>query len=380
MTFMLRNFLFTTTIILGYSTVILHPQVRATPIPPPKVLVSRAFNSSDPYANWPTYDELPLHPSFPTKAAWGVWGPDDEFGALNHIRPATIRAAKDEIKEGIAINLNLELDIPNPPLVPTRPAIVHAFIPFEGYQDDVLTLNTQVSTQFDGLRHYPYSTNGSRDTYQFYNDLITFDDIFSPGASVKTLGIQNAAQKGIAGRGVLLDWAGWKESRNETFDVFSPTAITASELDQVAIWQGLDPSNFTKPGDWLIFRTAFIKQYLALPISEQEQLPFKADAAYIGLEASEDTLRWVWEKKISMLGSDNLAVEKFPVGAVILGHTRALHEIFISGWGQSLVELLNLEALAEKCHELNRFSFFFTLQDLNVAGGIASPPNAMAIF
>ncbi|KAE9384397.1 hypothetical protein BT96DRAFT_892486 [Gymnopus androsaceus JB14] len=334
------------------------------------------------YANWPTYDQLPLHPSFPTKAAWGVWGTDDEFGALNHITHDTIRAAKVEIQYGLAINLNLELDSPNPPLNPTRPAMIHAFVPFPGYQDDIISLNTQVSTQFDGLRHYPYSTNNSVDTYQFYNELITFDDIFSPGSAVTTLGIHNAANKGIAGRGVLLDWAGWKESKNETYQAFVAELVTASDLDQVATWQGLDPSNFTKPGDWVIIRTGFMKQYYALDTSQQEMLPFRddADAQWIGLEASEDTLRWVWEKKLSMVGSDNPAVESVPFNATILGENRALHEIFISGWGQSIVEFLNLEKLAEKCHELNKFSFFFTLQDLNVVGGIASPPNAMAIL
>lgn len=42
-------------------------------LPPPKSLVARSYDSSNLYANWPTYDELPLHPCFPTKAAWGVW-------------------------------------------------------------------------------------------------------------------------------------------------------------------------------------------------------------------------------------------------------------------------------------------------------------------
>ena len=45
----------------------------ATPIPNARMLVARQFTSTDLYKDWPTYDELPLHPSFPTKAAWGVW-------------------------------------------------------------------------------------------------------------------------------------------------------------------------------------------------------------------------------------------------------------------------------------------------------------------
>ncbi|KAJ4467225.1 hypothetical protein J3R30DRAFT_3309519 [Lentinula aciculospora] len=332
------------------------------------------------YANWPTFDDLPLHPTFPTKAAWGVWGSDDEFGALNHITPDTIRAATAEIQYGVAINLNLELNIPNPPLNPNRPAIIHAFVPFPGYTDDVISLNTQASTQFDGLRHFPYSTNQSVDTYQFYNELITFDDIIAPGSPIKTLGIQNSAQKGIAGRGVLLDWAGWKESKNETYQSFEDEMIKVSELDEVVMWQGLNPSNFTIPGDWIVVRTGFIKQYTALSTHDQEVLPFRDVSKSIGLEASEETLRWVWDKKISIIGGDNPTVESAPLGGIILGQNRSLHEIFISGWGQSIVEYLDLEMLAEKCHEFKKFSFFFTLQDLNVVGGIASPPNAMAIL
>ncbi|KAJ7764002.1 hypothetical protein DFH07DRAFT_812305 [Mycena maculata] len=40
-----------------------------------------------------------------------------------------------------------------------------------------------------------------------------------------TLGIQNSAQKGIAGRGVLLDWGGWMDSKNATYDAFTAIAI-----------------------------------------------------------------------------------------------------------------------------------------------------------
>ncbi|KAJ7311680.1 hypothetical protein DFH08DRAFT_1045022 [Mycena albidolilacea] len=258
----------------------------ARPVPHPLTLVSRALNDSDIYANWPTYDQLPLPPSFPTKAAWGVWGADDELGALNHIRNVTILEAKSEIKLGRTFNLNLDLS------------------PFAGYQDDIITLNTQISTQFDGLRHFPYSTNSSQSTYQFYNDLIKFDDIMAPGGSA-TLGIQNAAQKGIAGRGILLDWAGWMDSKNASFDAFNATTISTVELDGVATWQRLDPGSFSKPGDFLVVRTGFTKQYRALSLQAQEVLPFRPgdDAQFIGIETPDATLRWLWDKKLALVGA-----------------------------------------------------------------------------
>ncbi|ESK85989.1 hypothetical protein Moror_9448 [Moniliophthora roreri MCA 2997] len=343
---------------------------------PVRPLQERQFNSSDIYADWPSYDQLPLDPSFPTKAAWSVWGADDEFGALNHITPETIKAAKAEIEHGVAINLNLELNTPNPPFF-TRPAMTHAFVAFQGYQDDVISLNTQVSTQYDGLRHYPYSADGNVSTYQFYNDLISFDDIFS--GRTNALGIQNAAQKGIAGRAVLIDWAGWKESKGEEYDPFTAYSIPTSDLDQVISWQGLDPNTFVHPGDFLIVRTGFMKRYAALPVHEQNVLPF-GDLAVIGVEASEETLEWVWKRKVSVVGADNPGFEVFPNNMVIHGATRNLHQIFLAGWGLSIVEFLDLERLAEECHSKSKFSFFFTIQNLNVVGGVASPPNAMAIL
>lgn len=362
-----------------FTAILLLPRTVATPIPSARYLVAREYNSSDLYANWPTYQDLPLHPSFPTKAAWGVWGPEDELGALNYITPATIQAAKREIQEGIAISLNLALDLPNPPLLKTRQGLTHAIIPLSGYQDDVLTLNTQISTQFDGLRHYPYSTNGDISTYQFYNDLISFGDIMSP-TKVTTLGMQNSAQKGIAGRAILLDWAGWMDSQNLTFSAFSEQAITAAELDAVAAWEGLPP-DFTKPGDFLIVRTAMTKQYKELSEHDQEVLPFRDHYDFLGVEASDEMLEWMWNKKLSIVGSDNVAFEPGALTATIDGTPgRNLHQVFIGGWGQSIVELLDLEQLAETCRRLRRFSFFFTIQNLNVPGGIASPPNALAIL
>jgi len=49
-------------------------------------------------------------------------------------------------------------------------------------------------------------------------------------------------------------------------------------------------------------------------------------------------------------------------------------------WGTPIGELWNLEQLAEACKKENKYSFFFTSAPLNEHGGIASPPNALAIL
>ncbi len=51
-----------------------------------------------------------------------------------------------------------------------------------------------------------------------------------------------------------------------------------------------------------------------------------------------------------------------------------------TGWGQSIMEFLDLETLAAELHALKRSTFFLTIQNLNINSGIASPPNALAIL
>ncbi|KAI0400458.1 hypothetical protein F4802DRAFT_584691 [Xylaria palmicola] len=341
--------------------------------------VERRFDSNiDLYANWPSYDELPLNASYPTKAAWGVWGANDELGALNHITEDTITAASKTIRKGRAIPLNLRLDIPDPPAIAARKPLSHLFIVQDGYIDDVLVMNTQISTQFDGLRHFPYSTNNSVNTYQWYNDLIAdYEDVIG-SKPTEALGIQRAAEKGIAVRAVLLDFAGWMDATNQTFDAFSARAITPSELDQVAEWQNM-PRDWSRPGDMLIVRTGWVRQYANLNKTERALLSLEA-WPWVGVESSDRSLRWLWEKKLSLVGADNVAFESSAMNFEIGGHIRSLHQIFIGGWGQSIVEFLYLEELAEALHQSGRWNFFLTIQNLNVVSGIASPPNALAIL
>ena len=57
-----------------------------------------------------------------------------------------------------------------------------------------------------------------------------------------------------------------------------------------------------------------------------------------------------------------------------------MHDYCIAGWGMPIGEMWDLEALAEECKRQKRWSFFFTSAPLNLKGGAASPPNAIAVF
>lgn len=56
-----------------HSLVTAHPHPSEHSSPKPRITTSRKFDAGDMYANWPSYDQLPLDASYPTKAAWGVW-------------------------------------------------------------------------------------------------------------------------------------------------------------------------------------------------------------------------------------------------------------------------------------------------------------------
>ncbi|PMD39643.1 hypothetical protein L207DRAFT_566574 [Hyaloscypha variabilis F] len=275
-----------------------HPH---SPLTKPRILTSRDFDAGDPYANWPSYDQLPLDPSYPTKAAWGVWGADDVQGALNHITNAMILAAGDEIKLGRAINLNMDLNAFITPINPNRKPLNHLFQPGSGYTDDVVVLNTKSARSMMGfdILSASFSPNETKTncSSRWYNNLIeNFDQVVGP-TPTEVLGIQQAAKKGIAGRGVLLDFAGWAESVNISYSAFTGFGINSTHLDAVATWQGL-PTNWSKPGDILLIRTGWTKQYLNLTAYDQEILPWDPELGSMGMNASDDSLAWLWEKKL----------------------------------------------------------------------------------
>ena len=57
-----------------------------------------------------------------------------------------------------------------------------------------------------------------------------------------------------------------------------------------------------------------------------------------------------------------------------------LHEYLLAMWGVMIGEMLDLETLASKCREQNRWFFFFTSAPANVKGGVASHVNGTAIL
>lgn len=149
-------------------------------------------------------------------------------------------------------------------------------------------MNTQSSSQWDGLRHFPYQDTFNHGERRFYNGATQQDLIDAAGKATPKLGVQNMAQKGIAGRGVLLDWREWALRKKIPYSPFETHAIPLHELQAVAAEQRV---HFTE-GDILLIRTGWTATYLALSASEQAALAARHERTFVGVDASEEMLRW----------------------------------------------------------------------------------------
>ena len=113
-------------------------------------------DSKDPHQfEKPSFDSLPLRKDGPQGNAWGLFGENDQLGMLNLLTPETTVAATKEILHGIRISTDWPLIKFQTTLfgrVPFKQEIHHKWP--RTTNDDVLTFNTQASTQWDGFRHY----------------------------------------------------------------------------------------------------------------------------------------------------------------------------------------------------------------------------------
>ncbi|TGJ81973.1 hypothetical protein E0Z10_g6785 [Xylaria hypoxylon] len=233
--------------------------------------------------------------------------------------------------------------------------------------DDVWTFNSQVSTQWDGLRHFAY-----QDAQKFYNgveqgDIHHVDE--HTGERSTVLGIQAWAEQGIVGRGVLVDYHGWRaspegqtQSKVKEYDSFESVSIPLEDLQACLKAQGTE----LKFGDILFIRSGFMVSLATKTKDELATYRAVVPHHFGGVEQSEDMLRWIWDHFAAVAG-DQPSFECWPTKESLL-----LHEVLLAGWGCPIGELFDLEKLAEHCREQNRWTFFKRLQEANGSGDISN--------
>jgi len=335
------------------------------------------FNSNSTEMELPTFDELPHYKNFPG-CAWDVWGPGDQLGTVNLLTDEVVqRAAKEEVKTGQSVSLNWPINFPEKPVFGRKTPEVKQLVKPNGItRDDEIHINTQSGSQWDGLRHFGIIEHGV-----FYNntaaDSIPHGVLPLPNPNVinadqSKIGIQNWANHGICGRGVLLDLVRYYTSNGSQlpYDPWTTHGITVNELEAVAKHQGVQ----FRTGDILLIRVGFIQKYYAVSQEERDALPGKPET-FAGIEQSEDMKRFLWNNHFAAIASDQPAMERWPPAP-----NTYLHQTILALWGMPLGEFFDLEKMSQTCAETGRYTFFFTSWPLNIIGGVASPPNAAAYF
>lgn len=301
---------------------------------------------------------------------WGRWGGDDQIGTQNLIGPEQRIEAAKSIRTGKAFSLALPIDASGPRFH-TRPAPLHWFLmtgsdqiagtPYAavdpGFQwnDDMLQMPLQGSTQWDGFGHVMY-----RDT--MYNGNWAGNVTAFGGASV--LGIEHH-RTSFVGRAVVLDVA-----RSEGHDVLPrDTAIDADMLDRCVAHQGTE----LQTGDIVLVRTGYLALWDGSWGPDEIMHYFFGSP---GLGAS--SIPWCHERDVSAVATDTIAVEvfqpedadarRYPV------HCGALIDL-----GLPLGEFWVLDELAEECADTGHHDVMLVAPPLHIPHAVGSPLNPIAI-
>ncbi|EEH39029.2 hypothetical protein PAAG_01491 [Paracoccidioides lutzii Pb01] len=238
-------------------------------------------------ANLPKFSELPLNKGDLMSSAWVLYEKNDQLGFLNRQTDAIgAEAAKMEIKTG---RINHYLHIYTYRISLNWPLDAQSKVPFFGRQvfhkqlidksprtvnDDIWTFNTQR----DGLRHFGYQKEK-----KFYIG-VTMEYIH--GSKDNTVNsIQAWDEKGIVGRGILLDFRRWASTNNISIEMFKKNSIPLKYLKAAARVAG-DRDNVWRH----TYHSRYMQAIKQLPDDELVRLAKRTPPELIGVEASLEML------------------------------------------------------------------------------------------
>ena len=300
---------------------------------------------------------------------WGKWGPDDEVGSLNYLTPEVVIAAAGSIKSGKTFTLQVKMANPaGDPVWPGRTGAVRINVMDEGhfiagkgvesaggahYADDYMTCFLQGSTQYDALGHVWYDG----EIWNGYDAKTTIGGMGK--ASVCAI-----AEKGVVGRGILLDIARWRGK--DVLDVGE--TFTHEDLQACAAAQGTE----IQRRDILVIRTGWIGKFYR--VSREE---FYGNFVEPGLTHSDELVAWFQQMEIPNIVTDTIANEVTvdPVSGVVL----PLHNALMRNLGITLTEIAWLDDLADDCAADGQYTFLYAAAPLKVVNGTGSPMNPIAI-
>lgn len=302
--------------------------------------------------------------------SWGLF-PEPERGTPSFITPGTILNAKNCIRNGTAFGLDYPADAFDPGMSLKRGAPRHTiYSSHPAHRDDYLDgYYLQGSSQIDGLRHR------RADDVGFYNG--TADELITEGTP--DLGVQEWAEKPIAGRGVLVDLEGFRNGIGEPIDHGGGEPLTLDLVTSALEAQSVN----TRPGDILMLHTGWCEWFLALGREEKERTRGSRKAS--GVAQSQEFVAWAWDSRFAVVAADNFAFEclpaipESPYRVSAANDHGMMHQQLLAKLGLPLGELWKLAPLARHMRATGQWDAFITIKPLNITGGTGSPANATAI-
>jgi len=279
------------------------------------------------------------------------WGPGDERGSGNHMKPQTVLRAARLIKTGEVFELGRVLSQSMPLSAGRRFEVITKRSRMDpgsnhrGSNEELIVAEMgQVGTQFDTFSHQMIGTS-------LYN-CFKLDEIATRTGFTK-LGVESVGA--LMTRGVMIDVAALKG-----VDMLANTyQITVQDLQQALARQKLT----LQPGDAVLIHTGWGKLW------GKDNARYQAGAPGIGTAAAE----WLARQDPMLVGSDNSAVEISPnPNPQLLG---PVHQIMLVVNGIHLLENMKLDELAAR----QAYEFALIVQPLKLQGATGSTVAPIAV-
>lgn len=300
---------------------------------------------------------------------WGRWGDTDEVGSLNFLDQLEVLRGARSVRSGKVFTCGEVIG--NPAGDPLWPGRVHAKIetvidkstytrgdmaPLPGgaeFTDDKIEMFLQGSTQFDALGHVWYDD-------KLWNGYPASDT----NGGLKRASILPIAERGVVGRGILLDMAAYKGK--DFLD--KGDLLNLDDLLGCAAAQEIS----IEKHDILCLRLGFLQ---LLRVQGPDE--FYKDFVEPGLTYSPELVNWFHEMEIPCLATDTISNETELDPA--LGIQIPLHCALMRNLGIAFNEVCNFEALAKDCHADGQWDFLYCAAPLKVRAAAGAPVNVMAI-
>jgi kynurenine formamidase len=288
---------------------------------------------------------------------WGRWGTDDERGSLNLLGPDVVLAALDAGGQGRIASLAVPLHGRGTPSFPLRPPVLHMMSldggDYEagarrgenGYQfaDDWIGLAGHAGTHVDALSHV--ARDGT-----MYNAFAATEVRSTTGA--RRLGIEKFG--GLVTRAVHLDVPA----------VVGAELHAGFEIGPELLREALAIADTElRSGDAVLIRTGWLDRF------DPRDEDWYSGEPGIDVKAA----RWLAEQDVSLVGSDNFAVEVVPAPD---GATMPAHLVLLQECGIHMLELVDLRQLAAA----GVSTCLLIVAPLPVVGGVGSPVNPIAVY